>query len=263
LSRAWRQRRTRFRERQQGIERILWWPGYANPVTWSLYIEAAFYVLLPLVVLVVRPQRMAAFALVGIAAMILADSSARDFALWRYFLFGIFAAEASPYLKGRALPLFVLGAALLAIDLGGPTYDSAARLVGRQHLDGQTLGIGLATALMLASLPHLPRIGRALNVLPLQLLGVISYSLYVVHIFFILANFPMLGRFVQFGSQENHQQMLALPQMPVWYLPFVIFPGMLAWALATHVLIERPGIAFGRYLVTRGRAPRPTRRSSP
>ena len=233
--------------------RILWWPAYANPVTWSLYIEAAFYVALPLVVLVVRPQRMALFALLGIVAMTVADHASRDYNLWRYFLYGILAAELSPYLKRGAFVLFLAGAVLLGYDLLGPAYDLAGSYLGTRYNNGHTVGIGIACALLLASLPHLPRTGAALNVAPLRLMGVISYSLYVTHIFFILANFPVLKAFPKFGTQENHQILLTIPTMPVWYLPLVFFPGMLAWALVTYVLIERPGIALGRHIVSRSR----------
>jgi peptidoglycan/LPS O-acetylase OafA/YrhL len=231
--------------------RVLSWPTYANPVAWSLYVEVAFYVALPVVVMVLRPRRMLAFCIVALVVMHLADHTSRDYSIWRYFVYGILAACLTRHLRNVALPLFGLGAALLALDLCGPYYDWAAYIVGHRHLDGHTIGIGIACTLMLATLPHLSGIGRALDVFPLRLVGLISYSLYVTHLFFISANFPVLGPFAGYGSQANHQLLLALAKMPVWYLPLVFFPGMLAWALVSYLLVERPGIALGRYLVGR------------
>jgi peptidoglycan/LPS O-acetylase OafA/YrhL len=227
------------------VFRVMWWPGYSNPVAWSVYLEAIFYMTVPLVVLIVTPRRMALFALLAMAALILADNQSRDFGLWRYFVFGILASELSAHLRSTALPFFVLGLGLVVLDLGGPDYDWAATLVGQKH-PTHSLGLGIGCMFMLAALPHLARIGRALMIMPLRLLGTVSYSLFIIHLFFIVANFPMLSppRVIKMVG-------LDLPQMPAWYLPFVFFPGMVAWAIVAYVLVEHPGIAFGRYLISR------------
>ena len=90
--------------------------------------------------------------------------------------------------------------------------------------------------------------------LPLRLLGLISYSVYLIHLFYILANFPQIGLFTRAGTTPSYEQMRLLPQMPVWYLPLVFFPGALMWGVVSYVLVERPGIRAGRYLVARARA---------
>ena len=234
----------------------LYWPGgFANPVTWSLYVEIAFYAVLPLVVLAIGQKRMVAFAILGIVALIIADYPSRVFGLWKFFLMGILASEFSARMKPYAIPAFLAGLALLVIDFTSPKYDWVANLgIVTQHQDGETIGLGLASGLMLASIPHWGTLSRALNVLPLRLLGVISYSLYVVHFFYILANFPKIGLFTDAGTTPMYEYMKAQPQMAWWYMPFVFFPGVLLWSLVSFLLIERPGIQYGARLIARLRA---------
>jgi peptidoglycan/LPS O-acetylase OafA/YrhL len=172
--------------------------------------------------------------------------------LWRFFMIGIIASELSPHLKRGALPLFVLGALLLALDFLGPRADWIAKLgIGLAHEDHSTLGLGLSCGLLLASLPHLPRVGAAMNVLPLRLIGVISYSVYITHFFYIQANAPIIERFTTAGSQALYEQFKTWPAMPGWYLPVVFFPGILAWGAVSFLLVERPGMRLGQWLLRR------------
>jgi peptidoglycan/LPS O-acetylase OafA/YrhL len=235
---------------------VLSWPaGFANPPTWSLYIEVAFYAFLPMMVLVVPRRLIVPVSLIGIAVMIAADYESRVFGLWKYFLVGIVAAEASPCVKSKmAWPLFALGVVLLVIDFQGVRFDWAARLgVGRLHMDGESIGLGIACGLILAALPSLSSIGTVLNAAPLRMIGVISYSVYITHFFYIKANFPEIHLFTQAGTEEMYKHFTTLPQAPAWYLPFLFFPGALFWGAVSFILIERPGMLFGAYLIGRGK----------
>lgn len=232
------------------------WPGgFGNPPTWSLYIEALFYAVLPIVVLTVGRQRMAGIALLGIALMIVGDHPSRVFALWKYFLIGILASQASPHLRRWAWPLFIAGAALFIVDLHGPRADWAAKIgLGMLHMDGSSIGLGLACGLLLATLPHLDRPAQALNVLPLRLIGVISYSVYITHFFYIRANFPEITLFAQLGTPPMHEVFRAMPGYPAWYLPFVFFPGVFFWGAVSFLLVEKPAIRFGNAIFRHRRA---------
>jgi len=227
------------------------WPGFANPPAWSLYVEIAFYAFLPIMVLVVPRKWVVQFCLVGIVVMILADYESRVFALWRYFLVGIVAAELSPRIKPfPSLLLFCSGLILFVIDFRGINYDWVAKLgIGRLHQDGMSIGLGLACGLMFASLPNLTLIGRALNVAPLRMIGVISYSVYLTHFFYIKANFPEIGLFTKLGTQPMYDQFSRLPMYSQWYLPLVFFPGVFFWGAVSFLLIERPGMLLGKYLL--------------
>jgi peptidoglycan/LPS O-acetylase OafA/YrhL len=233
------------------------WPsGFANPPTWSLYVEVLFYAVLPLALCVVGQRRMVPFCLVSIAVLLLADNQSRVFALWKYFLFGIIASELSPTLSRRAaVACATIGLGLLLIDFKGPAFDWAAQIgLGLKHDDEQTIGLGLGYSLLLAGLPHLAFLGRILSVAPLQMIGIVSFSVYVTQFFYIYANFPEIGLFTLTGSQPMYQHFLQMPSYPVWYLPLVFFPGALFWGVVSYLLVERPGMMLGRTLVKYSRS---------
>jgi len=235
---------------------ISWPDGFANPPTWSLYIEVIFYALLPMVVVLVGQKRMLAGSIIALVAMIMADSQSRIFSLWKYFLVGIIASELAPRLKAReALILLLFGLAVLVFDLGWPDIDPAAKLgLGVIHPEGQTIELALACGFILVALPTLPKVGAALNVLPLRILGIISYSVYITQFFYIRANFPEVELLKQAGTQQMYQHFLTVSPLPAWYMPFLFFPGLLFWGAVSFLLIESPGMRFGKWLIDRGRA---------
>jgi peptidoglycan/LPS O-acetylase OafA/YrhL len=236
---------------------IFFWPGgYANPPTWSLYVEVMFYACLPFAVIVLGRRRMLVVALIGVLAMTLADYPSRVFVLWKFFLFGIIAAELSPRVSPRAAwpaaVLFGAGVVLLLMDLGGPRFDWVAKLgIGRLHEDGSSIGLGLACSIILVALPHLDRISRVLNVLPLRLIGVVSYSVYITQFIYIGANFTEINLFTQLGTVAVQHPPTNLPAMPVWFLPLVFFPGILFWGAVSFLLVEKPALRFGQRLIRR------------
>jgi len=228
------------------------WPGgFANPPTWSLYVEVAFYAMLPLTIIAVGKRRMAAICFILLVAWIIADYPSRVFVLWRYFFIGIISSEISKKISFRqAVVAFVVGNCLLYYDMGGPSHDWLGRIgIGQVHGDNSSLGLGLGIGLILGSLPHLRLIGAALNVLPLRFLGVISYSVYVTHFFYIRANFPEIVLFSQAGTDPLYQHFKTMAPFPGWYLPLVFFPGVLFWGAVSFLLIERPGIILGQRIL--------------
>ncbi|OQA34728.1 MAG: Acyltransferase family protein [Betaproteobacteria bacterium ADurb.Bin341] len=232
---------------------VFFWPGgFANPPTWSLYVEVMFYAFLPFAVIVLGRRRMLMVAVIGVLAMILADYPSRFFVLWKYFLIGIIAAELSPRVAKNAAVLFGLGVVLLIIDLGGPRLDWVAKIgIGRLHEDGASIGLGLAFGLILLTLPHLDRISRALNILPLRLIGVISYSVYITQFVYIGINFSEINLFTQIGTVAIKPHLTNLTTMPKWYLPLVFFPGILFWGAVSFLLVEKPALRFGQRLIQR------------
>ena len=231
--------------------RIFWWPAFANPVTWSLYIEVVFYALLPLVVLTVGRNRMLSVAILGIIATTIGIYIGREFGLWRFFLFGIVASELAPRLKHGVLPLFALGVGLVAYDLSG--YAGSTDWMGQIGIEpihigdgGNTLALGLGCALMLVT-ANMSVIPRWLDILPLRMLGIISYSVYIIHPFFIIANFPEIGVIARPFDRAPFQSMTL---MSSWYLPLVFLPGILFWGVASYLLVERPGMNLGYRLTS-------------
>jgi peptidoglycan/LPS O-acetylase OafA/YrhL len=186
--------------------------------------------------------------------MLLADNQSRVYALWKYFLFGMAASEISPMLSRRAAVLLgALGIYLLVLDFNGPRFDWAARIgIGIKHQDEQTIGLGLGISMLLAALPHLKLLARALSVLPLRILGVISYSVYITQFFYIYANVPEIGLFTHAGTQDMYQHFSQMPSYSGWYLPLVFFPGALFWGAVSFLLVERPGMRLGRAILNHG-----------
>ena len=239
---------------------IVGWPGgFANPVTWSLYIEVMFYAFLPLAFLTLGRKHLILACVIGLLGLIAADYPSRVFGLWKFFLIGILASEVAGSAAFAKLSqrygwimtaMLGLGVALLIYDFGGMRHDWVSRLgLTIAHGEGNTVGLGLACFLILVSFCHLPRLGAILNALPFRLLGVISYSVYIVHFFYIYANFPELGSFTRAGSPPMFQHFESLPQMPAWHLPFLFFPGVFFWSVITFLLVERPGIQLGKRIV--------------
>ena len=233
---------------------IFGFPNIGNPVTWSLCIEMMFYVSLPIIVLVVGRERIVVLAGLALIGMIFADFGSRDYALWRYFIIGVIASELSPHIKRASLPLLALGIAMFIYDFEGPTADWVANLgLGVPHPDNETWGLGIACGLVVASLPHLPLIGAALSVWPLRLIGTVSYSLYIIHPFYLLTLFPQIGLLGQYPSigEAKHDQFRALfPVMPDWYLFVLFVPGVLLLAVFSYMLIERPGMRLGAWIAS-------------
>jgi len=230
--------------------RVIEFPAFANPVTWSLYTELLFYAVLPVLVLAIGRSRVLPVALLLFVVMVLAYHPSRYFGIWKYFVVGIIASELAARIKSARVgtPIAIAGAVVLAFDLHGPRFDWAARLgVMPKDETGFTLGLALGIGAILTALPSLKMAGNALNVAPLRILGAISYSLFLIHPFYLLANFPQIGIIASANQFPAGQD----ANMPIWYLPLVFFPGILAWSVVTFLCIERPGIKVGAKVAAR------------
>ena len=178
---------------------IFGWPSLANLILWSLFAEVQFYALLPILFLLFTKRRMAALSILIIAALAYIDYPSRGFGIWKYFFFGILASEISEKLASfRVLNvvLFSTGAALLVVDFLGPEWDYVAKAGLPSGYSNQTLTLGVGCALILATLPHLSLMGRALSIAPFKMMGVTSYSVFIIHPFFMMASFPAIGNLV-------------------------------------------------------------------
>lgn len=220
--------------------------AFVNPPAWSLYVEVLFYAVIPLWILVCRPRLLACAALSFLVFLVVDPLGARELWLWKYFFAGVMVSEFLRRHGGRVGPraaavVFVLGLALFALDLRsalGAPYDwfDALGLVPKNAAE-YTVGLAVAVALMMVGSLRHPAIAAALSVKPLRVLGAVSYSLFLLHPFFILAVFPAF-RFDQASQLQN----LVDPALraPAWYAPFVMLPGAIAWAMVCFVCIERP-----------------------
>lgn len=221
----------------------------ANPVTWSLYIEVVFYALMPMFVILVRRERVLFVAAALFVLMVASYSPNRVFGLWKYFVVGIVASELSDRIRYAWIAAAASGGGLvlLLFDIFGPRFDWAAHLhIMPKDVTGFTLGLALGIGGILTGLPLLKRAGQLLDAAPVRVLGAISYSLFLIHPFYLMANFPELGVLSEFRVFPTKDL-----SAPIWYLPLVFFPGVLAWSIVVFLLFERPGIKLGARLIRR------------
>lgn len=228
--------------------RTLGYPTYGNPPTWSLYVEVIFYVFLP-VFAVATGRRAGWAALVGFVGLTVSDPTGpRELWVWKYFCLGILASEAADWLAGRRWPgwcreaagaaLFAAGLGLLYHDLGGKDADWFSRWTGVPHnLAEYTIGLGVGFGLVVVGTMCSRAVSTAAGVWPLRFLGTISYSVFLVHPFYILANFPQM-KFPQVGGVQPFFQEFGTA--PWWYGFFVFSPGLVLWAAVTYAVVERP-----------------------
>lgn len=223
--------------------RTLGYPYFMNPPAWSLYVEIAFYAFLPLYVFFTK-EKVVTVSLTLFVALTLTDAlGPREFWLWKYFLVGIVASELSSRHGGTMAPrwlnlIFAVGVILLVIDFQGPRTDWFGKLrIAPWNPATMSIGLALSCGLILFATPKLTWASRFLGWGPFRFLGVISYSLFLLHPFVLLLAFPGY----RFSSVGQSQEIFALTvPAPAWYLPLVLVPATIVVAAVSYFLIERP-----------------------
>jgi peptidoglycan/LPS O-acetylase OafA/YrhL len=232
---------------------VLEFRSLSNPVIWSLYVEVAFYAILPVIVCAVDSRGMPAFGILAFLVLSLADiEGPRTFALWKYFVAGILASElADRYLGNEgawmAPATFVFGLFLLVLDFHGIDWvkgsvSSVLRLAPSRHVDSSTYTVGLALAslLMVAGSVATPLLAKFFAWSPFRILGAISYSIFVWHGFIVCADFPL--HFDTRGQilEDMPGGLQTWPVAPYWLALVVPVPAVVFWAVLSFILIERP-----------------------
>ena len=232
--------------------RSLSYPTFVNPPAWSLYVEVCFYIFLPVYVL--ATGRWVTLASLGaFVVLTLADApGARELHLWKFFFVGILVSWASDRLSDvtnrygqrevLALAIAAFGVYLLVYDFKGKDWFSTKIGIVPKDPKGYTLGLALGFGLLVVGSLSSRLISTIVAIWPLRFLGTISYSIYLVHPFYLLAAFPPL-RFVGVGQPQEFLAPIGVA--PAWYGFFVFFPGILLWSSITYLLIERPAQTLG------------------
>lgn len=234
--------------------RIVDFPFYANPATWSLYVEVVFYLFLPVFVAVVGQKRIIPVSIALLLATSLSDSGiSRDFSLWKYFFFGIIASEIAvrwQFGKLTAYVLFAFGFLLLVLDGQTPQYDFFEAMgILSVNPNRYTFTLGLSCMLFLLAVSRDNRVSSFLSVFPLRFIGIISYSVFILHLF--LARFMFED--VSFYGAVDTEQFQKIDALPAWYLPLVFLPCLYFWSALAFAFVEKPAIEFGRQIAAKSK----------
>jgi peptidoglycan/LPS O-acetylase OafA/YrhL len=221
------------------------WIDKINPAHWSIAFEWQFYFLLPLVFLPIW-RRVGSAALCGVP-LVLAVASAlsplqQGLAASTYsFCAGIAAAgvvtRAESARRILGLLAYSLGLALLSRTIFNPGYALTVS------------GSAIAIVLLCHHPGSLP--ARALAGGPLQRLGNMSYSLYLIH-------YPVIALFYPLVGSRRGQ-----PASCFAALAALAVPTCLAFGWLFYRLFERPAVEFlktGSWLQTRAGLSRPISR---
>lgn len=217
-------------------------------VAWSISLEWQFYLVAPALVAVLGPPRSSLRALCGIAV---------GTTILAHLIYAVAHFGGSPTFLPLRLSYFMIGILCATAYLAYPSPCAGAA----------GLGIGLFVLLLLAfsrqilvvpfalwlcafAVAWLPRgtitgpVSRVLGAKPLQWLGAVSYSLYVVHQ-------PLVTAFGWWSRESSVNLWLA-------QVPAVVVSLLAAEAL--HRWVEKPGIAIGQRIagITTSRAARAT-----
>lgn len=224
---------------------------------WTLEVELAASLLLPFLVLLMRKSRQL-FYLLGVVYLVLGPPWVMSQIF--HFMLGMTLAYFFPLIarynvRTSRFANLRYAAYLLAFLLFSirhilrifPLGDTANYWMGLLRFDLFYL-TGIGAFIMLAYIINSPRLQRWLTVRPLLFLGRISYSVYLVHWFFVDQAMKKLDVLLQ---NSPHQRLTILAVL------LATLGAVLLTATVFNILIERPAIRLGKRLSARFATARP------
>jgi peptidoglycan/LPS O-acetylase OafA/YrhL len=223
---------------------------------WSITVEAHFYVMLPLLLAISRRSPWALLGVVVLAILArIAVHQVGDVHWWSYwtivgridqFVLGIFFFQNRKLATGWAAAVALAGivATFFAFDVAGGYYHMADRSpwIILPTIEGAAFGA------LIAWYDQHPLTGRWTY--PLQKAGEYSYSIYLLHVFFVFR----VADFIHQHVTDISNFYLALP----WALAF--YGAMAGLGYLSFRFIESP---FLRYRVQYVRRPRVSEATAP
>ncbi|MCW3053864.1 MAG: hypothetical protein JWN14_3034 [Chthonomonadales bacterium] len=208
---------------------------------WSLALESHLYIIFPLLVVVarrfgVRPMLLAALVASTIFRLLAVKTGAPQgdeqvnvllysvFARFQEFALGMFAASIVAHPKGiRALTRldYVAGVAVLALSLASHKFGLME--VGKATLSGIVFMAILLAASRPGTLLH-----RLLTCQPMVRLGVMSYSIYLIH-------HPVVMTVGNWAKEHLHSDMAR-----AFFELGLVIPSVLGIGFLFHILFEKP-----------------------
>jgi len=233
-------------------------PSVTNPPSWSIHVEIMFYLLIPLYFIVTRPHSLpwAIFACFAATFIGFPGPLSRELMLLKYFALGILLVEILPFADRVAFfaKWYTLAACLglsfllFWVDWLTPLFYQFTALIGLPitlHGDmGYTLSTGVAAFLLFFVLLKWKPLQAVIGFLPLRILGVVSYSIYLTHPLLLVAGTPI--RFDGVAGILNSP--LTQPQIVTGWASyvFIYLPSIVMLAVLSYVTVERPFLLLGR-----------------
>lgn len=233
-------------------------PSVTNPPSWSIHLEIMFYLLVPLFFVVSRshPMRWTLAVLLATTFIGFPETLPREIMLLKYFALGMLLVDILPlterltFLSKWYTLAICFGIALLLFrtDLLSLPFNQLTALIGIQatlHNDmGYSLSTGIAAFLFLFVLLKWRPLQVLFSLLPLRILGVVSYSIYLTHPLLLASDTPI--RFD--GMAGILHSPLETPRIVLdWGMFLCLYlPAVVALAVLTYVAIERPFLLLGK-----------------
>lgn len=233
-------------------------PSITNPPSWSIHVEIMFYLLIPLYFVVTRTHSLlwALLAVFSSSFVGFPGPLTRELMLIKYFALGILLVEVLPLTErvtflskwytlavclGISLALF--WSDLLSVFFNQFTALCRIQLTLRGDL-GYSLSTGLAAFLLLFVILKWKPLQIIIGFLPLRILGVVSYSIYLTHPLLLVAGTPI--RFN--GMADILNSPLTSPRIVTNWITFlfVYLPSIVTLATLSYLTIERPFLLLGR-----------------
>ena len=211
-------------------------------VTWSLPYEIFFYLLLPLLALLMRAPTPAAIVAICTAIAAAVFLAGLQWMLAVPFLGGMLAAllVRVPRLKALAQTPAASVAALAALVAVAVLFWSSFRWIPLALISLAFCAVAAGNSLF-----------GLLTTRAARMLGEVSYSMYLLHAIALYA-------LVRWGI--GTATLIQMPALAYWAIILGLTPLLVTLCVATFVLIERPGIGSTSHIVAaiRGRWPRRT-----
>lgn len=221
--------------------RIIGWQGMVNPPTWSLYVEVSFYIVAPLIFLLIKKQKI----LFSISAFLILNFSEinciREYSLWKYFALGIIASEVlKNKLVNRNLSSYLAFAALGIFLLDVYTQLNSDLINIKNCPIEYTNLLSLSILIFLISIPNAKPLNIFLESAPFKFLGTISYSLYLTHSLIISNIFNISfngnGGLIKLSSGDLELDFI--------YVFALIIPALISSASISYLIFEKPFLKF-------------------
>ena len=235
--------------------RVAGYPHYLLPVTWSLYVEEGFYLLIPAWFYFFRKRVLfgAAAAYAAFSVLFYYQPSI-EADLLRYFCIGIALTQlidcsdrVNEAIKSISL-IVAIAFFVLAIE---PACGVPASLHG--HVVAVFIGC------LLWGSANVKAVSKLLSLYPLRFLGIISYSVYLWHLLILMTALP-------FGYVAEPPVLLGMPY-PVFAshprLFYFLFPAaVIFYSSISYALIERPFLLLRRKAMPIGDSNGPVQKKS-